>query len=361
MSKIEALIQKLCPDGVPSVKLGEVCKIKRGVRVVKKELQATGSIPVYQNCLKPLGYMEQSNCPANTSFVISAGAAGAIGYSEVPFWAADDCLTITCPSDIENKYVYYFLKNNENKIKSRVRAASVPRLSRKVIEGLSIPLPPLPVQEEVVRILDKFSALEAELEAELEARKKQYEYYRDHLLNFNDNPNVKWVKLGEVCKIMNGKDYKHLANGDIPVYGSGGIMTYVDEFAYDKPSVLIPRKGSLGNLFYTDKPFWTVDTLYWTRIDESLIVPKFLYYFMTTKDLGKLNMAPGVPSLTQSMLYKIKIPIPPLAEQERIVGILDRFEALTTSLQDGLPAEIDARRKQYEYYRDRLLEFKIKN
>lgn len=130
---------------------------------------------------------------------------------------------------------------------------------------------------------------------------------------------------------MNGRDYKHLSEGDIPVYGSGGIMTYVNESAYNKPSLLIPRKGSIGNLFYVETPFWTVDTLYWTKIDECLIVPKFFYYYMTTKDLTKLNMAAGVPSLTQSMLYKIKIPIPSLEEQHRIVSILDRFESLTTS------------------------------
>ena len=166
--------------------------------------------------------------------------------------------------------------------------------------------------------------------------------------------------MSEVCKIMNGKDYKQLSEGDIPVYGSGGIMTHVNDFAYDKPSVLIPRKGSIGNLFYVDEPFWTVDTIYWTKIDETLIVPKFFYYYMTTKDLTKLNMAAGVPSLTQSMLYKIKLPIPSLAEQQRIVSILDRFESLTTSLQSGLPAEIAARRQQYEYYRDKLLTFKRK-
>lgn len=137
-------------------------------------------------------------------------------------------------------------------------------------------------------------------------------------------------------------------------------MTHVNEFAYDKPSVLIPRKGSIGNLFYVDEPFWTVDTIYWTKIDESLIAPKFFYYYMTTKDLTKLNMAAGVPSLTQSMLYKIKLPVPCIAEQQRIVSILDRFESLTTSLQSGLPAEISARRQQYEYYRDKLLTFKHK-
>ena len=247
-------------------------------------------------------------------------------------------------------------------IMKKAVSATVTSIRKPMIEKFEIPLPPIEVQTEIVRILDKFTSLEAELEAELDCRKRQYEYYRDKLLSFDNvgGQEVEWKKMSEICKIMNGRDYKHLLEGDIPVYGSGGIMTYVNEPAYNKPSLLIPRKGSIGNLFYVETPFWTVDTLYWTKIDECLIVPKFFYYYMTTKDLTKLNMAAGVPSLTQSMLYKIKIPIPSMEEQHRIVSILDRFDSLTTSLQSGLPAEISARRQQYEHYRDKLLTFKRK-
>lgn len=167
--------------------------------------------------------------------------------------------------------------------------------------------------------------------------------------------------LGEICQIMNGKDYKNYASGNIPVYGTGGVMTYIDTYAYDKPSVLLPRKGSIDKTYYVDIPFWTVDTIYWTIIDESLAKPKYLYYYMQTVNLAKMNTGTGaIPSLTQAVLKKILIPIPPLSEQQRIVGILDRFEALTTDLQSGLPAEIEARRKQYEYYREQLLTFKRK-
>ena len=186
MKNLETLINKLCPDGVEFVKLGDVCEIKRGVRVVKRDLQETGDIPVFQNCLTPLGYMDKANYPSGISFVISAGAAGDIGFSDIPFWAADDCLAITCPANIINKYVYYFLKTNELKIKSRVRKAGTPRLSRSVIDKIEIPLPPIEVQTEIVRILDKFTSLEAELEAELDCRKRQYEYYRDKLLSFEN-------------------------------------------------------------------------------------------------------------------------------------------------------------------------------
>ena len=167
--------------------------------------------------------------------------------------------------------------------------------------------------------------------------------------------------LGEVAKIKNGKDYKHLSEGKYPVYGSGGIMTYVNDFCYDKPSVLIPRKGSINNLFYVDEPFWNVDTVFYTEINEKIITPKYFYYLLKKEHLEKLNTARGVPSLTQSVLNKVILSIPPLAEQERIVKILDRFENLCNDISSGLPAEIKMRKKQYEFYRDKLLSFKEKH
>ena len=234
-------------------------------------------------------------------------------------------------------------------------------VSKKKFLAITLPIPPLRVQARIVEILDKFTQLEAELQAELEARRKQYAYYRDQLLNFSQYPplnvNIEWKTLGEVCKIKNGKDYKHLSHGDIPVYGSGGIMKYVDEATYNQPSVLIPRKGSLNNLFYVDTPFWNVDTIYYTEINTNHILPKFLYHYLATRELEKMNLAGGVPSLTQTTLKTIPIPLPPLSEQRRIVDILDRFDTLTNSISEGLPKEIALRRKQYAYYRDALLSF----
>ena len=168
---------------------------------------------------------------------------------------------------------------------------------------------------------------------------------------------VKWKKLGEVCKIKNGKSYKHLNDGDIPVYGSGGIMKHVDEAAYDSPSVLIPRKGSLKNLFYVETPFWNVDTIFYTEIDVNQILPKYLYYFLATQKLEELNLAGGVPSLTQTILNSLPIPIPPLHVQQEIVRILDKFTELETELEAKLETELELRKQQYAYYRDQLLSF----
>ena len=164
---------------------------------------------------------------------------------------------------------------------------------------------------------------------------------------------VDFLSLGQVAHIKNGRDYKHLSEGNVPVYGSGGIMRYVDTAAANGPSVLIPRKGSLGNLFYVEGPFWVVDTIFRTEIDSSLIEPKFLYYKLLTMGLGEMNQAGGVPSQTQSGLNRLKIPVPPLEVQREIVRILDGF----TSLEAELEAELEARRAQYAYYRDQLLTF----
>ncbi len=171
---------------------------------------------------------------------------------------------------------------------------------------------------------------------------------------------VEYKRLGEIVKIKNGCDYKHLQEGNFPVYGSGGIINYVNEFQYDKPSVLIPRKGSLDKLYYVDTPFWNVDTIFYTIINTSIVFPKFLYFVLQKAHLENLNKAGGVPSLTQSALNKVSIPIPPLEVQCEVVNILDNFTELTAELTDKLSEELTARKKQYEYYRDKLLDFKEK-
>ena len=160
---------------------------------------------------------------------------------------------------------------------------------------------------------------------------------------------VEYKRLGDVCKIKNGKDYKHLSAGDIPVYGSGGVMDVrVDTSVYDRPTVLLPRKGSIANVFYVDGPFWNVDTIFYTVIDEEQVIPRYLYHVMMNAHIENYSTGSAArPSLTQSALNKIEIPVPPLPVQEEIVRILDSFSSLE--------AELEARRKQYAYYRDQLI------
>ena len=282
-------------------------------------------------------------------------------------------------------YLSYVLSTeNAQKQKSKGKIKSkVVHTNATDIGEIEIPLPPLEVQKRIVEVLDNFEKicndLNIGLPAEIEARQKQYEFYRNFLLTFKeDSVNslrqdktrqdiyrlLTYVfgyinlEMGEILKIKNGSDYKKFNLGDIPVYGSGGIINYIDTYIYDKESVLIPRKGSIGNLFYVEKPFWTVDTIFYTIINKEIVIPKYLYYYLSKLNLEKLNTAGGVPSLTQAVLNKIIIPLPPLEKQQRIVEILDRFDKLCNDISEGLPAEIEARQKQYEYYREKLLSFK---
>ena len=168
------------------------------------------------------------------------------------------------------------------------------------------------------------------------------------------------VQLEEIVTIKNGKDWKTLGEGNIPVYGSGGEMgVFVDKYSYDKPTVLIPRKGSIDNVFYLDKPFWNVDTIFYTEIDDSKLIPKYFYYFIENYDLNKLSENSTRPSLTQSSLNKLKFPIPPLSLQNKIVKVLDKFQMLLADTKGLLPEEIQQRQKQYEYYREKLLTFDV--
>ena len=169
-------------------KLGDIVTVKRGKRLVKKELVRLGNFAVFQNSMTPLGFYNESNVNADTTFIICAGSAGEIGYSHQPFWAADDVCYFT-PNDIlRSKYLYYVLLNQQNTIKSQVRRAIIPRLPRTVLEDFIIPIPPLHVQGKIVSILDKFNTLTnsitEELPREIALRHQQYEYYRDQLLTF---------------------------------------------------------------------------------------------------------------------------------------------------------------------------------
>ena len=159
---------------------------------------------------------------------------------------------------------------------------------------------------------------------------------------------VEYRPLSELVRIRNGCDYKTLSLGNVPVYGSGGVMTHVSEALGEGPTVLIPRKGSLDNIFFVEGKFWTVDTIFYTEIASDLD-PKFFYYKMKTMHLSQMNEAAGVPSMNQRKLGRIQIPIPPLEVQREIVRILDQFTELE--------AELEARRTQYEHYRNQLLSY----
>ena len=375
MNYIDSLMAELCPDGVDFYPIEELFTTRNGYTPSKSNSSywENGTVPwfrmedirenggilseslqsVHESALKKGGMF-----PAGSIIVATSATIGEHALINVDFLCNQRFTVLILKDEFKNllspKFIYYYSFILDRWCLSNTTQSSFASVDMKRFKKFEFPVPPLEIQEAIVEILDKFTNLEAELEAELEARTLQYEYYRDSLFEALDCPRV---PLDSFAKIKNGKTYKDFGAGNIPVYGSGGIMTYVDRFSYNKPTVLIPRKGSLGNLFYLEEPFWNVDTIFYTEIDEEQVIPKFLYYFLKTAHLEDLNTAGGVPSLTQKVLNKVLIPVPSLEEQQRIVDILDRFDALTGSLSEGLPAELAARRSQYEYYRDQLLTF----
>ena len=318
-----------------------------------------------------------NNISSGEIVCIPWGGNPVVQYFNGKFITGDNRIARSTDTNILlNKYLYYFLLENIYLIEKLYRGSGIKHPNMKRVLEIEIPIPSLETQERIVKILDTmvdhFTQLQAELQAELQARNRQYEHYRDKLLseeylnklvdkyNFDCiDYELKEFTLGQVIKLKNGKDWKKLNKGTIPVYGSGGPMeVYVNKFSYNKETVLIPRKGSIDNVFYLDKPFWNVDTIYYTEVDTKVLNIKYFYYFMTNIDLSSLSVNPTRPSLTQGIINNIRIIIPPISVQEHIVSILDNFNKIVSDINEGLPKEIELRQKQYEYYRERLLDFK---
>ena len=393
MSKLNDLIIKLCPDGVPYRKLGEVAEIKRGRRLTKKQLsdvELPGTFPVFHGGLQPIGYYSEKNRQANTVMITNVGAAGTVLFSERDFWSSDGCFCLLELKALNPRFAYYYLKEHEHKLKQRVRVAGIPTLDADVLKRFEIPVPPLPVQEEIVRILDAFTELEAELEAELADRIEQYEYCQNRLLSQKnlermDGKPVETKPMWAITtwdKKFNGVDKKkqpainkhhyYLAkeleplivpDGDIKVLTTSPSDLYTTvELAKgnikDGEIVAIPWGGNAIVQYYNGK-YITSDNRIAIVNDEKQLNCKFLFYVLKNreKELAKYYRGAGIKHPDMFKVLHMEIPVPSLATQERIVDILDRFDTLTTSLTDGIPAEIAMRREQYEYFRSRLLNF----
>lgn len=390
MSKLDELIKKYCPNGVEYKKLGEVASVERGKRVVREQLSQNNGFPVYQNSLTIMGYHNATNYSANTPFIIGAGAAGEVGYSIVDFWAADDCFPIVGKAKVLNMYIYHVLLWKKPYLISKIRKASIPRLSRDFIVNMVIPVPPLPVQEEIVRILDSFTSLTAELQAELQARKKQYEYYADKLF-VSDIPTEDWMSVGDTIQSLKTglnprQSFKLNVGGDKPyitgknIYNNSINVSEKTDLITDDVISLINKRaclatgdvlfastgtGTVGRMAVVDNYdfSWSVsETIFCLKPKKSVIHPYYLMYALYTQS-AKNQFEPriskgSVPHLKVKDLLEVKIPVPNMKEQKRIINLMRKFDSLCNNISQGLPAEIAARQKQYEYYRDKLLTFK---
>lgn len=391
MTKLEELINELCPEGVEYKTVGEVCTIKKGAQLNKDKLKDNGLYPVINGGVNPSGYWDEYNFNANLITISQGGAsAGYVNFMTTPFWAGAHCYVVEkCEECLNYTYLYHFIKMHQKTFMQCQYGAGIPSLSLKSINAISIPLPPLSIQSEIVHILDSFTLLTAELTAELTARQKQYAFYRDYLLDFCnedvtkkipdiDCSEVKTLRLDEVAQIYDGThqtpNYK---DSGIPfisvenikdIYGSKKYISEEDFNKYKiKPQindVFMTRIGSIGDCAIFDKQ---ADLAYYVslaliRPNTDIVISKYLKYVIESrfgrKELRKRTLVNAVPiKINKNDIGKIELPIPPLSVQENIVKILDRFDKLNNDMSEGLPAEIEARQKQYEYYRDTLLSF----
>ena len=362
MSRIDDLIAELCPNGVEYKELGSIARIKNG-----KDLKSLceGDITVYCSG-GVMRYVDNYVYDKPSVLIPRKGSLGNLFYVDVPFWNVDTIFyteineSLACP-----KFLYYFLTTVG--LGEMNNAGGVPSQTQSVLNKIQIPIPPLEIQREIVKVLDTFTKLEAELEAELEARRRQYHYYRDQLLNFEGRDDVQWMTLGEVAINQDSKRRpvtKSARNkGEIPYYGASGIVDYVSDYIFDGDFLLVSEDGA--NLIARSTPIaFSISGKTWVNNHahvlqfNSYTERKLIEIYLNSIDLTPYISGGAQPKLNQANLNKIPIPVPPLEEQTRIVAILDKFDALVNDLSSGLPAEISARRKQYEYYRDRLLTFK---
>ena len=386
MSKLNELLQSLCPDGVEYKAIGNYVDYEQPAKYIVESTDYDDSYktPVLtagQSFI--LGYTNEKEGIYNASnenpVIIFDDFTGAFKWVDFPFKVKSSAIKMLTSDENQLilRYVFYAMES------LKFYSDEHKRLWIGIYSNFRIPIPPLPVQREIVRILDNFTELTAELTAELKARKKQYEFYRDALLTFDDkdatilnkqtnkltdglnNNFVEWVRLGDICILKAGRNIvsnkiqdKKSDEYKYPCYGGNGIRGYVDIYNHSGEYVLIGRQGALcGNVCYVSGDFYATE--------HAIVVSsgnkyneKFLYHLLCCMNLNQYKTSGAQPGLAVSKLERILVPIPPLSTQQKIVDVLDHFDALCNDLTSGLPAEIEARKKQYEYYRDKLLTFK---
>ena len=364
--------------------LGEVVRLEKGKQLNKTALLEEGTYPAYNGGVSFSGFTNTYNYEENTIIISQGGAsAGFVNFVTTKFYANAHCYVILPNTElVENRFVYHFLKSNQEILMSRQLGAGIPALRTSEILGIQIPLPPLSVQQEIVRILDKFTQLEAELEAELDCRKRQYEYYRNKLLSYEGNE-VVWKTLGEVFTLRNGytpskSNNDFWENGTIPwfrmedIRANGRVLNdaiqKVSRSAvkggklFPANSIMLSTTATIGEHALIQVDYLSNQQLTNFSLTEDFshqvdIKYVFHYFFLINEELKRIGSDATLQIIGIKKLEKIKIPLLPLEEQQRIATILDKFDTLVNSISEGLPKEIALRRKQYEYYREQLLRF----
>ncbi|MFQ6945185.1 restriction endonuclease subunit S [Odoribacter splanchnicus] len=385
------MIQKLCPDGVEYKKLGDVCELSRG-KVYSKTyiVENAGEYPVYSSQTAnngELGRISTFDYDGEYLTWTTDGAyAGTIFHRKGKFSITNVCGLISIKiTDLSIRFLYYWLS-----IKAKEHVYSGmgnPKLMSNQMIPIEVPIPPLKVQEEIVKILDRFAEYAAELQAELQARQEQYEYYRNKLLSFSDinreHTDVTWMKMSEIGSFIRGKRFVRtdIVNDGVPCIHYGDMYTYYGLYATQskgwlrnelaskmryaqKNDVVIVAAGEnkedigIGLAWLGDEPAAVHDACF---IFRSNLYPQYVSHYLRSnyyhRQIVKYVSEGKICSISAKGLGNAIIPIPTYEEQVRIATLLNNFEALVSDLSQGLPAEITAVQEQYEYYRNKLLSF----
>ena len=407
MSNLEELIERLCPDGVEYKPLWSVTAWDKKFNAVDRSMQPK-TYSYHVLLAKDLFAMKQET---GDVFLLSTGVEtgwtteeiagdfmcegevvtipwgksspvkGLIKYYNGKFVTGDNRIATSLNTDVlDNKYLYYWMVNNGEAIDKFYRGSGIKHPSMYDVLTMKLPVPPLEVQREIVRILDNFTFLTTELAAELAARQKQYEYYRDLLLTFKPNEStilnertnelelsgaIRWMKLGDIADVGtgNGNTNEGLDTGKYPFFVRSQDIKYKNEYDFDETAIITSGDGvGVGKIFhFVSGKYALHQRAYRVHITSDNVLPKYFFYYFKNSFLtyiSKASFHSSVTSIRRPMMINFPVPVPTLEVQQRIVDILDRFETLCNDISSGLPAEIEMRQKQYEYYRDKLLTFK---
>ncbi|TPW37675.1 restriction endonuclease subunit S [Mixta tenebrionis] len=368
MSELSYLEKLLDGVEVEWKTLGTVIKtVTASSKLKSQAYRASGKLPIVDQGIKFIaGYTDEDVTPIEAGkYIIFGDHSEHIKYVDFPFVQGADGLKILSPISANAKYIYHaFLKFYKKEL-SYKRHWSTAQQTLIPIPCPDNPEKSLAIQSEIVRILDKFTALTAELTAELNMRKKQYNYYRDQLLSFEEGE-VEWKTLGDLGENLDSKRKPITSGlreaGSIPYYGASGIVDYVKDYIFDGDFLLISEDGA--NLLARNTPIafsisgksWVNNHAHVIKFD-SYAERRYVEYYLNSIDLSPYISGAAQPKLNKKNLESIRIPNPSPEDKERIVSILDKFDALTNSISEGLPREIELRQKQYEYYRDLLFSF----
>ena len=388
MSKLDELLRELCPDGVEYKRFDEVCTLNARIgwqRLTKAEYMSKGDYLLitgtdftetheidYSTCVYVTEerYKQDLKIQLKNGDILitkdgTLGKVAQVKGLEMPATLNGGVFVVRCKDgSLENRFILHYLLSNhfQSVVEQQKTGSTISHLTQTLFSRLMIPIPPLEIQREIVRILDNFTNLTSELTSELTARGIQYSYYRNKLLTFHANTKI--VQLADIADIGTGSSNTNEAveDGKYPFFVRSQEPLRKNDYEYDETAIITAGDGvGVGKVYhYIEGKYALHQRAYRIHINTPEVMSKYYFHYMKAKFLPyiqKTMFQGSVASIRRPMLNAFPVPVPPLDVQKRIVNVLDNFEKICSDLNIGLPAEIEARQKQYEYYRDKLLTF----